>query len=134
MNGALAFVVAGDPPGKPRMTRRDRWARRPAVLSYRAWADRARLAAAEALGELMKARQPPGTVRAVAYFAMPASWRPKLRAEMVGKPHRVKPDSDNVAKALLDALTDRDQVIHEIHILKRWDDGAGPRLEVWLEA
>lgn len=41
----LLFIVPGPTPGKPRMTKRDTWKKRPPVLRYRMWADLARLIA-----------------------------------------------------------------------------------------
>ncbi len=113
------------------MTQRDKWKRRPCVVAYRAWADLARASAAPALDKLGGAvLADVGTVMFVGYFAMPSSWSAKKRAEMAGQPHRVKPDTDNVEKALLDALFTRDQGVHSVSKLKRWDDGFGPRLFV----
>jgi len=43
--GPTVITVPGNPVGKPRMTRKDKWAQRPCVLRYREWADRARAAA-----------------------------------------------------------------------------------------
>jgi Holliday junction resolvase RusA-like endonuclease len=124
----MSFTIPGDPIGKPRMTQRDKWRRRPVVVAYRAWADVARLAASRVLVKL--AGGAPGVLRAQAFFEMPSSWPRKRQAAMAGQPHRVKPDVDNVAKAILDALIQHDQVVHELHVTKRWDDGAGARLVV----
>ncbi len=133
MTEALArFLVPGNPVGKPRMTRRDRWQARPRVVAYRAWADRARIAAAAVLARLARDGAIPGRVRARAYFALPASWSARKRARLTGAPHRTKPDADNVLKSCLDALFARDQVVYDAHLVKLWDDGQGPRLEVEL--
>lgn len=39
-----------------------------------------------------------------AFFAVPVSWSKKRREEAFGKPFLGKPDADNIAKILLDAL------------------------------
>lgn len=124
------FTVPGPPVGKPRMTRRDKWARRPTVVEYRAWADRARNASADLLRELLGKGVVPGRVYAVARMPLPASLSGRRRDKLMGSPHRVKPDADNIAKALLDALLDNDQVVYDQRVLKLWDDGHGPRLDV----
>lgn len=115
------------PVGKPRMTRRDKWARRPAVLRYRAFAD--------ALRSCLKGAVPKQarSVSWIAYFPMPASWSAKKRAQHAAAPHTAKPDRDNVDKAILDALFDDDAHVSDGVIKKRWDDGGGPRIEICFE-
>lgn len=49
---------------------------------------------------------------------------------MKGQPHRQKPDTDNLTKALKDALWQEDSGIWKECAEKRWDDGKGPRVEV----
>lgn len=122
-NPEYQFTIVGQPVGKPRMTQRDQWMHRECVVRYRLWADRARLAAPE-LPEM------PARVRAIAFLSLPDSLSKRKRAEMVGKPHRVRPDSDNILKAICDALFANDAVIYDEHILKFWDDGKGARVEV----
>jgi Holliday junction resolvase RusA-like endonuclease len=128
---APAFTIEGDPVGAPRMTRRDHWLKRPVVVAYFAWCAVARRAASG--DQLAKLASVPRRVALTAFFAMPAGWSAKRRRESAGTPHRVKPDADNVSKALMDALFDQDQAVSDLQVLKRWDDGAGPRLVVRLE-
>lgn len=40
----IAFSVVGTPVAKPRMTKRDKWAKRPCVMKYWAWCDLVRFA------------------------------------------------------------------------------------------
>lgn len=96
--------------GKPRMTRRDRWQKRPCVLRYRAQTDELRLR-----GVVL-----PETYALFCYFPMPASWSAARKAAANGSPHRVKPDRDNVEKALMDGLCPRDQVLHKAFVSKVW--------------
>ena len=59
------------------------------------------------------------------WFAMPASWSKKKRAAHAGQYHAQKPDTDNVVKAVLDALTDcyvwrDDSQVASCVVIKRW--------------
>ena len=118
------------------MTRADKWRRRPCVLAYRAWADKARYAlraAAVGLAEpLVEGGLAAGLydVSWIAYIAMPESWSKKKKALLLGKLHFGKPDRDNIDKAVLDALFPDDRGVCSGAIFKRWDDGAGPRIEL----
>ena len=110
------------PIGKPRMTQSDKWKKRPAVVRYYAFKDELR----KAVGEL-------GDVEIlswVAYLPIPKSWTKKKKLEMKGKPHRQKPDRDNIDKAILDALFKDDSGIAGGTIFKYWDDGKGTRLVI----
>jgi len=118
------FVIPGVPMGKPRMTRRDKWAKRGCVLRYRDWADEARRAAPANL------MADPVRVDWVAYLPIPKSWSKKRRAVAAGQVCRSKPDRDNLDKALLDALWPQDAGVAVGMMVKRWDDGRGPRMEV----
>lgn len=99
------------PVPKPRMTQRDRWAKRPAVLRYRAFCDEVRAAGVELY--------PCGT-HVTFIIPMPASWSKRKRAEMDGQPHQQKPDWDNLAKALCDAVYDDDAHIWDMRVSKLW--------------
>ncbi len=95
---------------KPRMTQRDRWAKRPPVLRYWAFKD-----ACKAAGVTL-----PDAFKVVFYLPMPASWSKKKRAAMEGKPHQAKPDVDNLVKALQDAVLDEDSGVWSIWAQKKW--------------
>lgn len=105
------------------MTQRDKWAKRPCVLRYREWADKARESAPKDLP------QSPNKVSMVAYLPFPKSYKEKKRKELQGKPHRLKPDADNILKGI-DSLWTDDSAIWSKHIEKFWDDGLGPRIEI----
>lgn len=115
------FVV--DPVGKPRMTQRDVWAKRPAVLRYRDFCDRLRAEAAR-----QHYRPSMDGDRVVFWIEMPRSWSKKKRAQMYGEPHQQKPDLDNLLKAFLDALMGEDCTVWKITVEKRW--GTYGRIEV----
>jgi len=100
------------PVPKPRMTRRDQWAKRPAVLRYRAFCDEVRL---------RKVQLKEAGCHIFFILPMPSSWSKKKRAEMDGKPHQQTPDKDNLEKALLDALfQDDDSHIWDSRVTKLW--------------
>lgn len=122
---ARSFVVPGAPVAKPRQTRSDKWKQRPCVLRYRAWADRARDIAGTVSVKT-------GRLDVVAYFPIPKHFCGAVRESMIGDVHLSKPDADNVLKAVSDALCPHDQIIHDMSIKKRWDDGKGPRVEITI--
>jgi hypothetical protein len=128
----VEFVIDGDPIGAPRMTRADAWRKRPCVVAYHAWCDLARRSAGT-LFLFGRRREAPLVVVATGYFTFPDSYGKRKRLELAGQPHRVKPDPDNVGKALLDALFTQDQQVADLVVRKRWDDGNGARLHVVLE-
>ena len=119
------FTILGDPMGKPRMTRADAWKKRKCVLKYFAWADKARLQA----GGIHK-----GIKRIIitAYLSMPNSWSVKRKEIMRGTPHNSKPDCDNVLKAVMDSVLERDQEVFDAHVRKFWDNKNNPRIEVMI--
>lgn len=126
----IFFVVPGSPVGKPRMTQRDVWAKRPAVLRYREYCDRLR-AAAPKFPEL-----PPAVLEIEAWMPMADSWSAKKKAEMVGKHHRQKFDADNLIKAASDALFKDDSTIWRMVGEKFWAAPGQERtvVRVWFQA
>lgn len=123
MSDCITITIPGEPMGKPRMTRSDKWKKRDCVMRYRAWADEARLRA----GKLPS----PDVIASLswtAYFEPPKSWSKKKRAAAMNTLHRSTPDRDNVDKAVLDALFPQDSAIASGMIQKRW--GSPARLEI----
>ncbi len=106
------------PVGKPRQTQRDRWAKRPAVLRYRAFCDavRAQWPADLAL---------PLAFHVVFRLPIPKSRRTGVDALTEGQPHDQKPDVDNMVKALLDALCAEDKAVWHVDAVKLWTLGDG---------
>lgn len=104
------------PVGKPRLTRRDRWAARPIVERYYAFCNELRLKFKHDLPEvlILEFRLP-----------MPASWSKRKKAAHLGKPHQQKPDIDNLCKAVMDALSADDSYIYILHATKIWGDVPG---------
>lgn len=107
------------PVPKPRMTQRDKWAKRPSVLRYRRFKDQVRLRRVEL----------PQPCRVTFWIPMPASWPAGKRSALAGMPHRVRPDLDNLLKALCDAVHQEDAHLYDIRAAKRW---ASSR-EGWIE-
>lgn len=122
----VRFTIPGQPVGKPRQTRADVWKKRPCVLRYREWADRAR---ASAPANLPKE---PMELEMNVWLAIPASWSAKKRKEMAGRPHRQKADLDNISKSVFDALFPSDECIAILRAAKFWDDGIGPRVDIYV--
>jgi Holliday junction resolvase RusA-like endonuclease len=109
------------PVPKPRMTRRDRWAKRPCVLRYFAFRDKVKELGIEI---------PEGGGHVLFYMPMPKSWSNKKKCKMDTMAHQQKPDIDNLIKGLLDAVYKEDSVVHDIRATKRWAKvgGIGVRL------
>lgn len=101
------------PMGKPRMTRADKWKKRPEVMRYWAFCDEVRLRGVAI---------PESGYHVIFVLPMPQSWSKKKRAEYAGKPHQQKPDRDNLEKALLDAIFDDDCRIWDGRVSKIWGE------------
>lgn len=117
------FVIFIEPMGKPRMTQRDKWAKRNVVVRYRSYADELRRQTKGVMAS-------PIIVSWRAFFTMPESWSAKKKALLCGELHTAKPDRDNVDKGILDALWENDQGVALGTLEKRWDDGIGARIEL----
>lgn len=104
------------PVAKPRQTRSDKWKQRPAVMAYRAFADKLR-----ALAKRKKLTLPADGMDIYFYLPMPDSWSAKKKLKMNHTPHQQKPDLDNLVKALFDALCEDDCHIWRLsRVEKRW--------------
>ena len=69
--------------------------------------------------------QGPVAVRVYAWFGMPSSWSRKKKLVHYRADHATKPDSDNIGKAVLDALTDcevwvDDSQVSRCYVEKKW--------------
>lgn len=123
----IVFTIEGDPVPKPRMTRSDKWKKRPCVMRYREWADRARDSLPKGV-DLSNI----GEVRFVAYIGFFKCYSKKKIEGLRGMPHLMRPDVDNLGKAIFDSLFTEDCGIWKIQGEKRWDDSAGARIDVEL--
>ena len=103
------------PVPKPRMTRRDKWKKRPCVLRYRAFCDELRL----------RLKSVPVPLDITFILEMPSSWSEKKKREMEGSPHCVRGDLDNYLKSFLDGMLTEDSHVYEIHARKIWGRSSG---------
>lgn len=108
---------------KPRMVNSDRWRKRPSVQRYWQWKDKI---VAEAANQGLVL---PPTFRAIFYIAMPNSWPKRRKAEMAGREHTQTPDTDNLLKALKDALCVEDSHIWHDAPIKVWSWKPGIYIE-----
>ncbi len=99
------------PVPKPRMTQRDKWDKRLAVMRYRAFCDECRLKGV---------KLPEAGAHVIFHLPMPKNWNNKKKRDHAGCPHQQKPDWDNLAKALCDALYADDSCIYDMRVSKFW--------------
>lgn len=112
-----AVFIDIEPMGKPRMTQRDKWMKRPAVMRYRAFCDELRLK--------FKKKDFTG-ISLTFHIATPPSWSKKKAEAHIGKPHKQKPDIDNMVKSVLDALlVDGDEKVWKVCAFKVWSEKSG---------
>ena len=99
------------PVAKPRMTRSDKWRKRPATQRYWHFVD---------LCKLNRVELPCFGAHVIFILPMPKSWSEKAKRQSNGKPHMQRPDLSNLLKALEDAIYQEDSVIYNVYIEKRW--------------
>jgi Holliday junction resolvase RusA-like endonuclease len=98
------------PVPKPRQTKSDVWNKRPSVVSYRNFADKLRLSFGLKEMEKFKSAR---TVRIV--FTLY-----KKGVDGMSEPHLQRPDIDNLAKAVLDSLIEKDEMVQQLDCSKRF--------------
>jgi Holliday junction resolvase RusA-like endonuclease len=115
------FCVRTRPVGSPRMTQRDKWAQRPCVLAYRAFADALRAEAPNL---------PPASrvlsLKVTAAFATDD-------ASLWGTPYRKKPDADNILKSVMDALWKDDHKLGDVSADRKWEREDSVRVVIWTK-
>lgn len=84
------------------MTQSDKWKKRPPVVKYFEYANTLKSLDIDVKWE-------PLSLHFV--MPMPKSWSKKKKAEMIGKPHKQKPDLDNLIKAFQDAVLKEDSIV-----------------------
>lgn len=113
------------PCAKPRMTQRDKFYTDPnhkdpkkrqrlPVTKYLEFKARFQEQAAKMNYELGD------TLEAVYFIPMPDSWSAKKKERMNGLPHKQTPDTDNITKAVKDALLKNDSVVWCEKAENRW--------------
>ena len=110
MGGAAFWPITPVP--APRQVRSDAWAPSPSVQRYRTFRDEVRWSG-------FKIPDPERT-HLIFLLPLPPSWPARQRAEYLGMPHRNKPDTDNLIKALLDAVFLQDAGVWDIRGTKLW--------------
>lgn len=95
------------------MTRSDKWKKRPCVMKYRKFSDELR-------SYIPSEYELPQPCRIVFYLPFPKSYSKKKKESLLGKPHKLKPDIDNLVKSILDAMYENDQHIWSIWATKYW--------------
>lgn len=108
-------TVEIEPMGKPRMTQRDKWKKRPVVLRYHEYKDILRKAANKQNIDLSS-----GVARIRFVLQFPKSYSKKKCESLNGKPHQEKPDIDNLTKAVFDTLCKNDSHIYKSVTEKIW--------------
>lgn len=108
------MILNLEPVPKPRMTQRDRWAKRPAVVRYHIFSDELR----KKWGD----KEVPAALALRFELSMPQSWSKAKKESMRGEPHQQTPDIDNLIKAFLDALCENDSYVYSVTAEKYWSD------------
>ncbi len=106
---------------KPRMTRSDRWKKRPCVVRYHEFKDQVRASNIQ-LSE--------SGLSIIFEIKMPKSWSKKQKEKMNGMAHKQKPDLDNLLKALFDAVYEEDSHIWNYEASKVWAYEGGITVEI----
>lgn len=104
-----------DPVPRPRMTRKDKWAKRPIVVAYYDYTEDLRTLA------MAEGWEPANALQLTFVLPMPKSWSKKKKREHAGMPHQSKPDLDNLVKGFLDAFGE-DKGVWSFAADKRWAD------------
>ena len=138
MTQSQEFIVYGDPRGKgrPRFSFRGGYA----------YTDEVTLEYQGKVQKMWKSNQfyciegQPTEILIRAYFRVPVSLSKKKRAALFGTPYLHKPDCDNIAKIVLDALNglayQDDRQIDKLNIKKMYvsSDDEEPRVEITIRS
>lgn len=120
-----SFEIKVEPVAAPRMTRRDKWLkpRRNCVQRYFDYRDQLQIH----VGDIPMV---PDEIHLRFHISMPDSWSRKKRIAMGGKPHRQRPDKDNLEKGVLDALFLEDGGIWRGSQEKFWTESGLGKVEL----
>ena len=98
------------PVPKPRMTQADKWKKRDSVTRYYAYKDQLKEKA-----RLMGISTLPMEIKKIRYvMPIPKTWPKKNKQAMDNQLHLIRPDLDNLRKALQDALCEEDSHIARV--------------------
>lgn len=130
---SLTFVVAGEPKAQPRAkaARIGGFIRIYTPNTAKAWKEAVAAAAKKAAGSKWQTLEGPLELLLSFRFARPKAHFLKSGLRPTAPVHHTKkPDADNLAKAVMDALTDAgiwadDDQIVSLHIVKSYEDPEG---------
>ena len=105
------------PCSKPRMTRADKWKKRPSVVKFFAFRDAVKQSSVHNIAL--------ESFDIEFYIQMPKSWSKKKKELHNGNPHKQRPDLDNYIKAWCDSVFEEDSVVWRFKASKRWTDQEG---------
>lgn len=109
------------PMGKPRMTQSDKWKKRPIVMKYRAFENEVVLQAKQQGYELTEVLNAKFVIPyPKSYLKKNGELRKRFAHLTEGTPHKLKPDVDNLVKAIMDSLSKDDRFVHTINCNKVW--------------
>lgn len=109
----IEFII--DPMGKPRMTQSDKWKKREVTGRY--WSYKHKLKTQANAENFVL---PESGLHMIFYMPMPKSWSKAKKENMSLRPHKCKPDADNILKGVQDCLCKDDSYIWDVRITKYW--------------
>jgi Holliday junction resolvase RusA-like endonuclease len=113
-----SVITINVPPcSKPRMTRADKWKKRPSVVKFFAFRDAIKQSSVHNIAL--------ESFDIEFYIEMPKSWSKKKKSLHNGTPHKQRPDLDNYIKAWCDSVFEEDSVVWRFKASKRWTDKPG---------
>ena len=113
-----SVITINVPPcSKPRMTRADKWKKRPSVVKFFAFRDAIKQSSVHNIAL--------ESFDIEFYIEMPKSWSKKKKSLHNGAPHKQRPDLDNYIKAWCDSVFEEDSVVWRFKATKRWTDKPG---------
>ena len=120
---------------KPRMTKADRWRKRPSVLKFFAFRDAVRQY--KTSNVVLQSAYHSNNLEFDSFeiefhVPMPKSWSKTKREDKDGTPHQQRPDLDNYLKAWKDSVYDEDAIVWKVKASKLWTDGTGHILVNYL--
>ena len=113
-----SVITINVPPcSKPRMTRADKWKKRPSVVKFFAFRDAIKQSSVQNIAL--------ESFDIEFHIPMPKSWSKKKKELHNGTPHKQRPDLDNYIKAWCDSVFEEDSVVWRFKASKRWTDKEG---------
>jgi len=111
------YIIELEPRPAPRMTKRDKWAKRKVVTDCFEWRKSFVLLCKQAQYHTLKPQ-----LYGLFIIPMPISWSKKKRLTMIDKPHQQRPDTDNIIKNIQDSWGVDDGYVYSVHCEKYWGE------------